>query len=160
MELFLRARLSLLLNDLVHEKRIGIPIHIRTWVSFDDISKCDSGFDRTFQSTIEAAPQCLIDLCAGDIGCLIDGVTLGIGAAKSYLRNPAINVVECSPSEPKPCYFSCADALQTLCVAESGLYEICPDGTNSMSVYCDQSTDGGGGCYSCHTRIQPVRTPP
>merc|ERR1712025_297871 len=47
---------------------------------------------------------------------------------------------------PNPCLASCVDIKKSDSSSASGLYNICPNGEDSskISVYCDQTTDGGG----------------
>ena len=78
-----------------------------------------------YELRIESAPQCLRDLCQGDVGCIADGLELGRGAAKQYLANDALQNESCTPDDPpKSCFFSCADALKSTCSSESETYEI------------------------------------
>ncbi len=113
-------------------------------LSFGSFENCDSDYDDDLAADIANAPQCLKDICEGSIGCLVDGITLGRGAADEYLQNSAVNFATCVPGPTKSCYFSCADALATTCITDPGTYTICPDGKTTYEVYCDQETRGGG----------------
>ena len=120
--------------------------------TFNDFANCDMPYVGSTETAIDNAPSCLRELCQNDLGCLVDAVTLGPGAAEAYISNPASNITSntndstaCTPSQAKPCYFSCAEAMAVTCDTEPKLYDICPDGgADSYSVYCDQETDGGG----------------
>lgn len=57
--------------------------------SFADFENCDGVYDETLDSRVANAPQFLRDLCGDDIGCIIDGLTLGPGAAEDYLARVA-----------------------------------------------------------------------
>merc|ERR1712224_656388 len=52
----------------------------------------------------------------------------------------------CTLDVPENCLASCADIKASDSSSASGLYSICPNGEDSskISVYCDQTTDGGG----------------
>lgn len=117
-----------------------------TGKTFDDYENCDGSYDASLETDVANAPQCLKDFCDFDTGCIIDGLTLGKGAAEEYLQNDAASNNTCTPSPPKTCYYSCADALQTTCDSWAGLYSICPSGRDNetFTVYCDQNTNGGG----------------
>lgn len=56
-----------------------------TGKSFSEFENCDGVYDSTFESSVTSAPTWLIDICGDDIGCIIDGLNLGPGAAADYL---------------------------------------------------------------------------
>ena len=113
--------------------------------SFAGFSNCDKSYDDGIETALASPPQCVLDACGeGSQDCLLEGVALGrVGVENA--RKVAESQQLCFPRRPRACYYSCADALASMCDATSGLYKICASENGpSTTVYCDQETDGGG----------------
>jgi len=67
--------------------------------SFDTVSVPDEKYDPTTEEKVQNPPGEIADICGDDIGCIIDGVTLGEDAAEEFIENPAI---ERKPVEEEP----------------------------------------------------------
>mmetsp|Transcript_32020 Transcript_32020/g.77929 ORF Transcript_32020/g.77929 Transcript_32020/m.77929 type:complete len:867 (+) Transcript_32020:250-2850(+) len=57
--------------------------------SFDTYADFDEQYDSVLEDLVTTASAEILQLCGDDIGCIIDGETLGLDAAEEYLSNPA-----------------------------------------------------------------------
>ena len=57
--------------------------------SFDTYADFDEQYDSGLEDLITTASAEILELCGEDVGCIIDGETLGLDAAEEYLSNPA-----------------------------------------------------------------------
>ncbi|KAL3918506.1 MAG: hypothetical protein SGILL_004205, partial [Bacillariaceae sp.] len=58
---------------------------------FYDYALCGNAYDPTLEIMLNDAPAELTGLCGDDVGCLIDGMALGLDAATAYLEDPALD---------------------------------------------------------------------
>ena len=56
---------------------------------FEEFSNPNQEYDPEFEVAINEAPPAIVNKCKGDMGCLIDGVSLGDEAVHEYNDNPA-----------------------------------------------------------------------
>jgi hypothetical protein len=67
--------------------------------SFDTVSVPDQKYNPEIEDIVNNPPPEIAEICGDDLGCIIDGVTLGEGAADEFIDNPA---VKRQPVEEEP----------------------------------------------------------
>jgi hypothetical protein len=67
--------------------------------SFDTVSVPDQEYNPEIEEIVNNPPPEIAEICGDDLGCIIDGVTLGEGAADEFIDNPA---VKRQPVEEEP----------------------------------------------------------